>query len=134
MAVIREPRRNLRSPGFETLRRTSVFERVAAVMRLPTIRGRKSRTMVSTSGSSGTGDLPPGDISAPMHPGERHQPRSRPARFGGPRDVRADPRDVQDPAARHLERAVLVLRRTGVKEDLIFRPLLGQPDRFAEPG
>src|SRR6266700_2708100 len=65
------PRRVFRRRGFETRRSTSVFARRARAIRYPSSRGASSRTIVSTSGSSGTPppplprDLPPTDVPPP---------------------------------------------------------------------
>src|SRR2546426_5772417 len=89
------PRNVLISRALETRRKTSVLLSCTRAMRNPSSRGASSRTIVSTSGSSGTLDLAPGDIAPPGFALEGNPLRPRAARSRGQRDVRAQTRDVQ---------------------------------------
>src|SRR5947207_13382265 len=88
-------------------------------MRHPSSRGGISRTIVSTSGSSGTLGLPPGDIAAPGLALERNP-------LGGAA-TRASRVGYGRPEARHAEHAspgraqpaLVVAVRAGVKDDHI---------------
>src|SRR5437773_5729950 len=88
-------------------------------MRHPSSRGAISRTIVSTSGSSGTLDLPPGDIAAPGLALERNP-------LGGAA-TRASRVGYGRPEASHAEHAspgraqpaLVVAVGAGVKEDHI---------------
>src|SRR6266545_8391392 len=93
-------------------------------MRHPSKRGAISRTMVSTSGSSGTLDFPPGDVTPPRLPLEGNT-------FGGsaagPRRERnswAEAGDVEHPATRGPQFAALIAGRAGVKDDDIVAELV----------
>src|SRR2546427_3209136 len=111
------PRNVLISRALETRRKTSVLLSCTRAMRNPSSRGASSRTIVSTSGSSGTLDLAPGDIAPPGFALEGNPLRSRAARSRGQRDVRAQTRDVQDAPAAGAQPPLRVPERAGVKYD-----------------
>src|SRR2546425_3862363 len=93
------PRSVLIRRGLETWRSTSVFLSSTRAMRHPSRRGAISRTIVSTSGSSGTLDLTPGDIAAPGHALEGDALGGATARLRGDRHGRTETGHAQHAAA-----------------------------------
>src|SRR5258708_35891200 len=128
-AAMRAPFRALSSRGLETRRSTSVLARRAALTRCPISRGASWRTIVSTSGSSGTADLPPGDVMAillslKIDPGARC---SAAARGGSHR--RAQSRDVKHSTAVYPQHAIGVAGSTCVEDQYVGAQVLRHPDR-----
>src|SRR5438874_6848144 len=82
--------------------------------------------MVSTSGSSGTLDLPPGDIASPGLALERDALRRSPAGCGRGRYVGTQAGDAEDAASRSAQPPVGVAVGAGVKDDHVFAQLLGR--------
>src|SRR5882762_2535056 len=117
------PRSVLMRRAFETCRSTSVLLSCTRAMRHPSKRGAISRTMVSTSGSSGTLDFPPGDVAPP---GLALEGDALGAGAAGPRrqgNGRAEAGDVQDATTRGAQRAFLVPGCAGVKDDHVISEL-----------
>src|ERR1041385_6000728 len=100
-----------------TSRSTSVLRSCTRAMPHPSRRGARSRTIVSTSGSSGTLDLAPGDVSPPGLALESDLLGCRAAGRRGERHARTETGDVQDAAAGGPQRAIGCARRAGVKDD-----------------
>src|SRR6266566_8249040 len=82
--------------------------------------------MVSTSGSSGTLDLPPGDVAPPGLAFELDALRRGPAGCGGSRHVGAQPGHAEYPASGGSQPAVGITVRAGVKDDHVFAQLSGR--------
>src|SRR5687768_18557369 len=113
------PRSVFNRRGFETSRSTSVFLSSARAIRDPSSRGAISRTIVSTSGSSGTLDFAPGDVAPPRLAVERDPFRGRGAGPRGGRHVAAQSGDAEDTSARRAQRAVRVAGGAGMEDDHI---------------
>src|SRR5258706_14548790 len=94
--------------GFDTSRNTSVFFNSTRAIRDPSRRGAISRTIVSTSGSSGTLDLPPGDVAPPGLALERNPLGPAAARLRGERHGVAKAGHTQQTAAPGPQLALLV--------------------------
>src|ERR1044071_7059750 len=114
--------------AFVTSRSTSVLRSCTRAMRHPSRRGARSRTIVSTSGSSGTLDLAPGDVAPPGLALENDPLGCRAAGRGGERHGRTETRDVQDAAAGGPQHAVGCARRAGVKDDDVVSQVGGRRD------
>src|SRR5947208_4456688 len=103
--------------GLDTRRSTSVLVSFARAIRYPSSRGASSRTIVSTSGSSGTAppDLPPPDvppIRLALECDQLARGGAAPCRLG---HRVTQPRHAQHTAAVHAQRAVRVAIRPGVE-------------------
>src|SRR5438552_7461497 len=81
--------------------RTSEWKRRGCLMSRPVRAGRRSRTMVSTSGSSGTFRFPPGDVAAVDLSLEGHGGGEGLAGHPGRFDVSPKTGGAEDPAASH---------------------------------
>src|SRR5438067_7129252 len=81
--------------------------------------------MVSTSGSSGTLDLPPGDIASPGLAFERDALRRSPAGCRRRRYVGTQAGDAEYAPSRSAQPAVGIAVGAGVKDDHVFAQLLG---------
>src|SRR6266498_3077070 len=111
------PRNVLIRRGLETWRSTSDFFSSTRAMRHPSSRGAISRTIVSTSGSSGTLDLAPGDVAPPGLALERNPLGPAAARLRGERHGVAKAGHTQHTAARGPQFALVVAVGAGVKDD-----------------
>src|SRR5882762_4443294 len=111
------PCRVLMRRGLETSRRTSDFLSWACATREPSRRGAISRTIVSTSGSSGTLDLPPGDVAPPRLALEGNALGPVTARLRGDRYCGSEPGYTQHPAAGGTQFPLVVPVGAGVKHD-----------------
>src|SRR6185503_13239347 len=107
------------SRGFVTSRNTSVFLSSARAMRDPASCGAISRTIVSTSGSSGTLDLAPGDVPPPGLALEHDALGGGAAGFCRGGDVRAEPRHGENSPSRRAQAAVRIAKCAGMKNDHI---------------
>src|SRR5580765_2146263 len=105
------------SRGFVTSRSTSVFLSSTRAMRHPSSRGAISRTIVSTSGSSGTVDLAPGDVAPPGLALERNPLGAAAARLRRVRHGIAQTGYTQHAAARGPQFALVIAVGAGVKDD-----------------
>src|SRR6266576_1575075 len=125
------PRSVLSKRGFETSRSTSVFFSSTRAMRHPSKRGAISRTIVSTSGSSGTLDLAPGDVTPPGLALERNLLGPAAARLRRERHGLAKAGHTQHAAARGPQSALVVAVGAGVKDDHVVTEVrrVGKPDR-----
>src|SRR5947207_15236447 len=94
-------------------------------MRHPSRRGAMSRTMVSTSGSSGTLDLAPGDVTPPGLPLERNPLRRRAAGGGGRGHRGTQASHAQHASTRGAQPAFIVPIRARMKYDHIVAQLGG---------
>src|SRR5436189_3432215 len=103
--------------AWETCRRTSVFLSCTCVMRHPSSRGAISRTIVSTSGSSGTLNLTPGDVAAPGHALEGDALGGATACLRGDSHGRTETGHVQHAAAGRPQSPLVVAVRARVKDD-----------------
>src|SRR5690349_9230287 len=103
--------------GFVTWRRTSVFLSSTWAMRHPSSRGAMPRTIVSTSGSSGTLDLAPGDVAPPGLALERNPLGAAAARLRRARHGVAKTGHTQHAAARGPQSALVVAVGPGVKNN-----------------
>src|SRR6266849_5890240 len=119
------PRSVLIRRGLETWRRTSVFRSFAWAMRHPSRRGAISRTIVSTSGSSGTLDLTPGDVASPGLALERNTLGAGPTGLRGEGHRRAETGDAQNAPPIRAQPPLIVAQRAGVKDDHILAQLVG---------
>src|SRR3989475_12828733 len=90
------PRSVLIRRGLEPWCTTSVFLSSTRTLRHPSRRGAISRTIVSTSGSSGTLDLAPGDVAPPGLAFERNPLGAGTTGLRGDRHRRAETGDAQD--------------------------------------
>src|SRR6266699_715825 len=122
------PRRVLMRRGLETSRRTSDFLSSARATREPSRRGAISRTIVSTSGSSGTLDLAPPGLALEGNSLGPAATRLRRERHGV-----AKAGHTQHAAARGPQSALVVAVGAGVKDDHVVTELrrVGKPDRHA---
>src|SRR5688572_24795141 len=111
--------------GFETSLRTSVFLSSARAIFAPSSCGAISRTMVSTSGSSGTLDLTPRDVAPPGFALEGDTRRGFPAGGGRERNGRAKPGNTQHPATGRAQAPVWIAKRPGMKDDHVIAKRLG---------
>src|SRR2546426_6171867 len=117
------PRNVLTSRGLETRRKTSVLLSCTRAMRYPSSRGASSRTIVSTSGSSGTLDLAPGDIAPPGLAFERNPLGAGTTGLRGDRHRRAETGDAQDAPPIGAQPPLIVAECAGVKDDHILAQL-----------
>src|SRR6266446_2530156 len=124
------PRSVLIRRALETWRSTSVFFSSTRAMRAPSRRGAISRTIVSTSGSSGTLDLAPGDVASPGLAVERNPLGAGPTGLRGERHRCAETGDAQDAPSTGAQPPLIVAERAGVKDDHILAQVLGvrKPD------
>src|SRR5439155_8228135 len=111
--------------GRDTRRRTSVFLRRACAMRRPSSRGASARTIVSTSGSSGTLDLTPRDVAPPGLAFEGDPLARGGADAGGLRHRGREPGHVQHAPSPGPQRPVWVAERPGVEDQHILAEGLG---------
>src|SRR2546422_9453816 len=114
--------------GFETRRNTSVFLSRARTILWPSSRGPISRTIVSSSGSSGTLQLPPSDgspVGLPLEGDGLAQCRA-PGR--GLRDRIAEPGHAEHAAAVHPQRAVRVAVGARVEDERVGRGVSREHD------
>src|SRR5438552_2645209 len=111
------PRSVLIRRGLETWRSTSVFLSSTRAMRHPSRRGAISRTIVSTSGSSGTLDLAPGDVAPPGLAFERNPLGAGTTGLRGDRHRRAETGDAQDSPPIGAQPPPIVAECAGVKDD-----------------
>src|SRR5262245_13978407 len=100
-------------------------------MRPPSRRGPISRTIVSTSGSSGTLDLAPRDVAPPGPALEGNPICGAAACLRGERHRLPDTGDVQHAATGAAEFSLIVAVGAGVKNEDVLPQLrvVGQPDR-----
>src|SRR6185503_20302900 len=98
------------SRGLVTSRNTSVFLSSARAMRDPASCGAISRAIVSTSGSSGTLDLAPGDVAPPGLALERDALRSGAAGLCRERDARPEPGHGKDAPSRRAQPPVRIAK------------------------
>src|SRR5436309_15872479 len=124
------PRNVLIRRGLETRRNTSDFFSSTRAMRHPSSRGAISRTIVSTSGSSGTLDLPPGDVAPPGLAFERNPLGSGATGLRGERHACPQAGDAQDATAIGAQSPLVIAERAAVKNDHLIAQLpgLGQSD------
>src|SRR5689334_15209433 len=125
------PRRVLIRRGLDTSRSTSVFLSSTRAIRHPSSRGAISRTIVSTSGSSGTLDLAPGDVAPPGLALEGDALGRHTACLSGDRHGGSEPGHTQYAAARGTQFPLVVPVGAGVKNDHVVAEVLGvrKPDR-----
>src|SRR6266446_1093952 len=125
------PRSVLIRRALETWRNTSVFISSTRAMRHPSSPGAMSRTIVSTSGSSGTLDLAPGDVTPPGLALERDPLGPAAARLRRERHGLAQAGHTQHAATRGAQSALVVAVGAGVKHDHVVTEVrrLRQPDR-----
>src|SRR5256885_5587875 len=120
--------------GFETRRNTSVFLSRARTILWPSSRGPISRTIVSTSGSSGTLQLPPSDVPPVGLPLEGDAPAQRRAPRRGLRDRVGEPGHAEHAAAVHPQGAVRVAIGARVEHERVGRWVGWKHDRRAHLG
>src|SRR2546422_10249633 len=120
--------------GFDTRRNTSVFLSRARTILWPSSRGPISRTIVSTSGSSGTLRLPPPDVPPVGLPLEGDALAQRRAPGRRLRHRVADPGHAEHAAAVHPQGAVRVAVGARMEHERVGGRLLGQHDRGAHLG
>src|SRR2546425_978499 len=127
------PRSVLIRRGLETWRSTSVFLSSTRAMRHPSRRGAISRTIVSTSGSSGTLDLAPGDVAPPGLALEGDALGCAPARLCGERHGGTKTSHTQHTATGGPQSSLVVAIRARVKDDHVVAEvrLVRKPDRRA---
>src|SRR5207244_7301520 len=103
--------------GVQTRRSMSALASRARVTRNPSSRGASSRTIVSTSGSSGTllPDLPPGDVAAVRLPRKCDQLARIAAAFRGLVHGIAQPGDREQPPSLDAPGAVRVASGPGME-------------------
>src|SRR5882762_10476217 len=125
------PRSVLIRRGLETSRRTSVFLSCTAAIRHPSKRGAISRTIVSTSGSSGTLDLAPGDVAAPGLALKGDALGCATTRLRSERDSGTKTGHTQHTATGRTQSSFVIAIRARVKDDHIFSEVrrVGKPDR-----
>src|SRR5882762_7231866 len=111
------PRNVLIRRALETWRSTSVFFSSTRAMRHPSRRGAISRTIVSTSGSSGTLDLAPGDVAPPGLALEGDALHCAAARLRGERHGGAETGHAQHAATGGTQPSLIVAVRARVKND-----------------
>src|SRR2546425_6650403 len=117
------PRSVLIRRPLETWRRTSVCLSSIRAMRHPSRRGAISRTIVSTSGSSGTLDLPPRDIAPPGLAFERNPLGGGTTGPRGEHHRGAETRDAQDAPPIGAQPPLIVTEGAGVKDDHVLAQL-----------
>src|SRR4029077_9758924 len=124
------PRRVLIRRALETWRSTSVFLSSTRAMRHPSRRGAISRTIVSTSGSSGTLDLTPGDVASPGLAFERNPLGAAATGLRGERHRSAETGDAQDAPPIGAQPPLIVAECAGVKDDHTLAQFFGirEPD------
>src|SRR5467141_2817652 len=124
------PRNVLIRRALVTCRSTSVFFSSTRAMRHPSRRGAISRTIVSTSGSSGTLDLAPGDVAPPGLAFERNPLGAGPTDLRGERHGRAETGDAQDAPPIGAQPPLIVAECAGVKYDHVVPQLccIREPD------
>src|SRR6266540_121086 len=127
------PRNVLIRRGLETWRSTSDFFSSTRAMRHPSSRRAISRTIVSTSGSSGTLDLAPGDVAPPGLAFERNPLGGRAARGRRVRHRRAETGHTQHTATGCTQSSLVVPGRARVEDDHVIPELrrVWEPDRHA---
>src|SRR3989442_12685153 len=127
------PRSVLIRRGLEAWRSKSVFLSSTRAMRPPSRRGAISRTIVSTSGSSGTLDLAPGDVAPPGLALEGDALGCAPARLCGERHGGTKTSHTQHTATRGPQSSLVVTLRARVKDDHVVAEarLVRKPDRRA---
>src|SRR5512134_2740481 len=133
-AVMRLPVRVRSRRSFDTPRSTSVLASAARRMVRPPSRGASSRTMVSTSGSSGTGQLPPRDVTTPGLAGETDALARRAARSGGGGDGGPERGDGEHAPAFHPKSAPVVTGGARVKHQDPLAQVVGEDDLGAGLG
>src|SRR6266576_6609893 len=123
----------LTSRALLTSRRTSVLRSCTCAMRRPSRRGAISRTIVSTSGSSGTLDLAPRDVAPPGLAFERNSLDRRAARRCRECHRRPEACHAEHAAAGCPQTPLVVSIRARVKYDhVVTQPLrVGEADRHA---
>src|SRR5882672_9411225 len=119
--------------GFDTSRNTSVFFSSTRAMRDPSRRGAISRTIVSTSGSSGTLDLAPGDVAPPGLALKGDALGCATTRLRSERDSGTKTSHTQHTATGCTQSSFVIAIRACVKDDHIFSEVrrVGKPDRRA---
>src|SRR5467141_204343 len=127
------PRSVLIRRALETWRSTSVFFSSTRAMRDPSRRGAISRTIVSTSGSSGTLDLAPGDVAPPGLALKGDALGCATTRLGSERDSGTKTSHTQHTATGRTQSSFVIAIRARVKDDHIFSEVrrVGKPDRRA---
>src|SRR5713226_6940603 len=128
------PRRVRSKRGFETRRSTSVLASRTRAILAPSSRGASSRTIVSTSGSSGTLLLPPTDVATVGFSPERDQLAAASAARPRGRHAVPEPRDGEDPPAVHPQGTVRVAGRPGVEHERLRLEVARNGDRGAALG
>src|SRR5919198_547913 len=118
------------SRDFLTWRSTSVLRSCTRAMRHPSRRGARSRTIVSTSGSSGTFDLAPRDVASPGLAVERDPLGGRAARRGGRGHGGAEARHTEHATAGGAQSSFVVAVRARLKDDHVVTQIgrVGEPD------
>src|SRR6267378_3855608 len=132
-------RRVLIRRALETWRSTSAFFSSTRAMRHPSRRGAISRTIVSTSGSSGTLDLAPSDVAPPGLALEGDALGRAPARLRGERHRGPKTSHTEHAATGRTQSPLVVTVRARVKDDHVVAPprrarevrRVGKPDRRA---
>src|SRR5437879_12211989 len=127
------PRSVLIRRALETWRSTSVFFSSTRAMRHPSRRGAISRTIVSTSGSSGTLDLAPGDVAPPGLAVKGDALGCATARLRRERDSGTKSSHTQHTATGRTQSYFVIAIRARVKDDHIFSEIrrVREPDRRA---
>src|SRR5205807_6651808 len=115
--------------AFDTRRNTSVLARSARRTRRPASSGARSRTIVSTSGSSGTLDLPPRDVPTPGLAFEMDPLACRRAAPRGLRDRAGQARHVEHAAAGGAEHSIGIAIGPRVEDQDIGPEVQRQVDR-----
>src|SRR4029453_10531113 len=106
-----------RRRGLVTLRSTSVFASLAVAIRCPSSLGASSRTIVSTSGNSGTRDLPPADVATERLAGEIDLGACGGAFLRGLRDRVTERSGGEHPAAGGSQPTAFTARCPGMEDD-----------------
>src|SRR5207249_5435079 len=127
------PRSVLIRRALETWRSTSVFFSSTRAMRHPSSPGAISRTIVSTSGSSGTLDLAPGDVAPPGLALKGDALGCATARLRGECHGRTETRHAQHTATGGPQSSFVIAIRARVKDDHIVSEVrrVREPDRRA---
>src|SRR5213593_3602843 len=127
------PRSVLIRRALETPRNTSVFLSSTRAMRHPSSPGAISRTIVSTSGSSGTLDLAPGDVTPPSLALEGDALGCATARLRRERDSGTKTRHTQHAATGRAQSSFVIAIGARVKDDHIVSEVrrVEKPDRRA---
>src|SRR6266478_1796983 len=127
------PRSVLIRRALETWRNTSVFFSSTRAMRDPSRRGAISRTIVSTSGSSGTLDLAPGDVAPPGLALKGDALGCATARLRGECHGRTESGHTQHTATGGPQSSFVIAIRARVKDDHIVAEVqrVREPDRGA---